>query len=51
LIDNLKEQMNESDYPHIWKNRAGYNHSFWYVATFIEEHFDFHAKYLNYGKL
>lgn len=51
LIDNLKEQMIESDYPHLWRTRPGYNHSFWYVSTFIEEHIEFHAKYLNYETL
>lgn len=51
LIDNLKEQLIESDFPHLWKNRAGYNHSFFYVSTFIEEHINFHAKYLNWETL
>jgi S-formylglutathione hydrolase len=48
LTDNLKNQLIESNYDHIFKTRLGYNHSFWYVSTFIHEHFDFHAKYLNW---
>lgn len=46
LPDNFKNQLIESNYDHIWKVRGGYNHSFWYVSTHIEEHFNFHAKYL-----
>ena len=48
LFENLKDQLIESDVKHTWKARAGYNHSFFYVSTFIEEHFEFHAKYLNW---
>lgn len=48
LCDNLKEALLDTEYDHIWKTRPGYNHSFWYVASFVGEHFDFHAKYLNY---
>ena len=47
LPNNLRHQLIESNYDHIWKFRGGYNHSFWYVSSFIEEHLDFHAKYLN----
>ncbi len=35
LIDNLKGQLIESDYNYIWKVRGGYNHSFFYVSSFI----------------
>lgn len=48
LIENLRAQLIESDYEHIFKLREGYNHSFFYVSTFIEEHFEFHAKYLDW---
>lgn len=47
LVENLREALLDADYDHIWRLRGGYNHSFWYVTSFIEEHFDFHAKYLN----
>lgn len=29
-----------------YRSREGYDHSYFYIATFIGEHFDFHAKYL-----
>jgi S-formylglutathione hydrolase len=29
-----------------YKFREGYAHNFFYVATFIGEHFEFHARYL-----
>lgn len=32
--------------PAVLKMREGYDHSFYFIATFIEEHFDFHAKHL-----
>lgn len=48
LTDNLEQQLVESNYDHIYKARGGYNHSFWYVSTFLEEHFNFHAKYLHW---
>jgi S-formylglutathione hydrolase len=28
------------------RNREGYDHSYYFIATFIEEHFDFHARNL-----
>ena len=27
--------------------REGYDHSYFYIATFVEDHINFHAKYLN----
>ena len=47
LCENLRDALIESEYEHIWKVRGGYNHSFQYVDSFIKEHFEFHAKYLN----
>ena len=29
-----------------YREREGYDHSYFYIATFIAEHFDFHASYL-----
>lgn len=29
----------------IYKARDGYDHSYFYISTFIEEHFEFHAKH------
>jgi S-formylglutathione hydrolase len=48
LTENLRNQLVESNYDHIFKVRPGYNHSFWYVSTFVQEHFEFHSKYLNW---
>ena len=46
ICEHLRQALIDSDYEHIWKIRPGYNHSFWYVSTFLEEHFAFHSKYL-----
>lgn len=32
--------------PVVLKMRDGYDHSYFYIATFIEEHFAYHARYL-----
>lgn len=48
LVENLRNQLIESNYEHIYKVRLGYNHSIHYVSTFLHEHFEFHAKYLNW---
>ncbi|CAH1403615.1 unnamed protein product [Nezara viridula] len=36
----------EAQVPVILTMRDGYDHSYFYIATFIEEHFKHHAKYL-----
>lgn len=33
-------------YPVDYRVRAGYDHSYYYIATFIEEHLRFHAQHL-----
>jgi S-formylglutathione hydrolase len=33
-------------YPLIYRQRAGYDHSYFYIASFIEEHLRFHAQAL-----
>jgi S-formylglutathione hydrolase len=48
LVDNLRNQLIEANYDHTFKLRLGYNHSFFYVSTFLHEHFEFHAKYLHW---
>jgi S-formylglutathione hydrolase len=50
-MENLIDALNKKDYHFKYHFRNGYNHSFWYVASFIGEHIDFHAKYLNYHNL
>ncbi len=36
----------KSNYPVEYRLRDGYDHSFFYVSSFIEEHFEFHARAL-----
>ena len=48
LVENLLGQLVENDYDHEAFYREGYQHSFYYVASFIGEHIDFHAKHLNW---
>jgi len=36
----------EADYPMTIRLQAGYDHSYFFIATFIEEHIRFHAQYL-----
>lgn len=30
------------------KMRDGYDHGYFFVSSFMEEHVDFHARFLNY---
>lgn len=45
--ENLLAALESSGTEYIHKYRAGYNHNFFYVSTFLKEHFDFHARFLN----
>jgi S-formylglutathione hydrolase len=36
----------EAGYPLKYRSRPGYDHSYFTIATFIEEHINFHAEYL-----
>lgn len=33
-------------FPVTMRMQEGYDHSYFFMATFMEEHVDFHAKYL-----
>lgn len=53
--DFLKEQLrpetlvdaaSQSDTPLVLRQHEGYDHSYYFIASFIEEHLRFHAKYL-----
>ncbi|WP_308366023.1 MULTISPECIES: S-formylglutathione hydrolase [unclassified Microbulbifer] len=51
LAEQLKPEMLEaaaaaSDYPLQLRRREGYDHSYYFIASFIEEHLRFHARYL-----
>ncbi|CAJ0571950.1 unnamed protein product, partial [Mesorhabditis spiculigera] len=39
--ESLKDTPNVEVYTHL---RAGYDHSYYFISTFLEEHFDHHAK-------
>uniref|UniRef100_A0A1B0AJ74 S-formylglutathione hydrolase n=1 Tax=Glossina pallidipes TaxID=7398 RepID=A0A1B0AJ74_GLOPL len=48
LPENLLQAASSNDHLQtIYKQRAGYDHSYYYIATFIGEHIAYHAKLLN----
>ena len=36
----------DCNYPILYRSRPGYDHSYYFIATFIEEHLRFHAAHL-----
>lgn len=44
--ETLKEAAGVSGYPLTLRMQDGYDHSYYFIATFIEEHLKFHANYL-----
>lgn len=42
LLENAKKNKQVVNYKKV----DGYDHSYFFIATFLEEHFDFHMKYL-----
>ena len=44
--DLLLRAASDCDYPIQYRSRAGYDHSYYFIATFIEEHLRFHAAHL-----
>ncbi|MFT6122106.1 MAG: S-formylglutathione hydrolase [Oleiphilaceae bacterium] len=59
LADNFLEQQlmpgslakaaSETNYPLALRKHDGYDHSYYFIASFIEDHLRFHAKYLAKG--
>jgi len=52
LVEQLKPELllqaaTRAEYPITLRVQAGYDHSYFFVASFIAEHLAFHAKYLN----
>lgn len=54
--DFLEEQLqpqalsvacDENDHPLTLRMQSGYDHSYFFIASFIEDHLRYHAKYLN----
>lgn len=51
LVDELKPELlieaaSSSSYPLEYRIRDGYDHSYFFIASFIEEHLRFHAQHL-----
>ena len=44
--EKLKAAANSSGYPLEFNIHEGYDHSYYFIASFIEEHLRFHARYL-----
>ncbi len=52
LVEQLKTELLqavaiEANYPMTIRVQAGYDHSYYFIASFIEEHIQFHSRYLN----
>lgn len=47
LTDTFEKTVRETGYPAKIRRQAGYDHSYFFISTFIEEHFAFHAKTLS----
>lgn len=46
LVEDFLSAAHKAGVKVDYRFREGYSHNFWYVASFIQEHFDFHARYL-----
>lgn len=46
LPENLANSCRSVNFPFILRMREGYDHSYFYIATFIEEHIRYHAEKL-----
>lgn len=42
----LEQVARQADYPLTLRLQVGYDHSYYFIASFIEEHLAFHAKFL-----
>ncbi|MCM5703893.1 S-formylglutathione hydrolase [Larsenimonas salina] len=45
--DRLEAVCQELDHPLTLNMRAGYDHSYFFIASFIDEHLDYHARHLS----
>lgn len=45
-LHKLEQVCAQQQHPLIVKRRPGYDHSYYYIATFIAEHLHYHAKHL-----
>lgn len=51
LLEQLKPEVllsaaQQSSYPLVFNYHEGYDHSYYFIASFIEEHLRFHSRYL-----
>jgi S-formylglutathione hydrolase len=46
LPNNLTEAASKAQMPFIYKLRENYDHSYFFISTFIGEHLAYHAKFL-----
>jgi S-formylglutathione hydrolase len=46
MPNSLVDAAKNAQMPIIFKLREGYDHSYFFIATFIGEHIDYHAKFL-----
>lgn len=46
LPNNLVEAARAAQVPCVLKMREGYDHSYYYIATFVQEHIEYHARFL-----
>lgn len=47
LPEKLAEAAEQADYPLTLRYQEGYDHSFYFISSFIAEHLRFHSKHLN----
>ena len=47
LPDNVIAASSEKKSPVVFRLPEGYDHSYYFIATFIADHIRYHAKYLN----
>jgi len=46
MPDSLTKAASENNYPLELRKQAGYDHSYYFIASFIEDHLRFHANHL-----
>ena len=43
----LRQAAEENSYPLVYRQHDGYDHSYYFIASFIEDHLRFHADFFN----
>ena len=44
--ERLEQASAEAGYPMSIRRQPGYNHSYFFIATFIADHIKFHSRYM-----